>query len=180
MDLVSQRRAVQMLAEIGLTPRHARRALAGGLAGEPVATAGALLYTADAVRTLVARTHVDARRLDEVCPQGYFIARRHGIEPTDPDTMSGGWDIAWIGVAWMQLHVARHGPMPLIATIAGFVAGGADITDVDLDEDGRACFELSEAGPWFGSVSQTRFPTGRGRDYVLRLPGWAPRPLTTP
>ena len=66
--------------------------------------------------------------------------------------------------------------MPMVATVGGFVAVGADILDL------RACspagarrdLVLAEPGQWFEHFRGRRLAVGPGRDFLLH--GWRPRP----
>jgi hypothetical protein len=174
-DLISERQATSILSRVGVARRQGRRILAAGLAGEPLVTSAAKLYDGRAVDRLTEWPLVDHDDVDQICPRGYFIARRDGEHTLA--ALADGWDIAWLATTWLQIIVERDGPLPLIATVAGFVVRGADIEDVDFGVGGRATFRLTEAGSWFEHLRGRRFSTGPGRDCVVRLPGVSPTPL---
>jgi len=118
---------------------------------------------------------VDDAALDTACPRGMFVARR-ALDITlsrseQLDVLRSGWPLS----PWTRLLLhtrVADGPMPFVATICGFVALGADITDVTVEPDGATSLGLSAPGSWFGLVVRRRLPTGPGRSWVIR--GWQP------
>jgi hypothetical protein len=76
----------------------------------------------------------------------------------------------------MRHQMTLHGFMPLVATIAGFVATGAEITDLQ-DEDTEpdapwstfggpvppSRLSLRPAGDWFADFAEARLVTGPGQ-----------------
>ena len=65
----------------------------------------------------------------------------------------------------MHLRLERHGSLPFVARVSGFVVLGADI----LGLQGQSELVLGPAGGWYDEVAGCRFPTGPGRPWVLHL-----------
>ncbi|GEP34589.1 hypothetical protein NSZ01_23570 [Nocardioides szechwanensis] len=137
-DLISSREAETWL---GLARRQARRVLTAGLAGPPVVTPSAHLYRAADVG--------DLSRWPRVA-------------------LEEGWDLSVWTRLWIRIVCERDGWLPFVATVGGFVALGAEITAVAQTSPRRCRLELRDPGAWFETLRSTRFPTGPGRDWVLR------------
>ena len=168
--LVSAREAAAILAlEAGLAREPARRALAAGLAGEALRTAGSLLYDADLVRALATRRHVRLADIPAVCRAGLFVAR---LNPTrlKGTPSPGGWHVSpWVRVR-IRSRIEATGSFPFLATVAGYVTEGADITGFDFDHEGdveRTSFKTLTPGPWFDTFQGRRFDTGPGGPWLL-------------
>ena len=152
--------------------KQARRLLAAGLAGPPVVTPTALLYRAVVVDDLTRWPLVDGTAVDAACPSGVFVARRN-FDVMSPrraqlGVLREGWDLSpWTRV-WIRAVCARDGRLPFVATVAGFVVLGAEIIGVALAAERRCRLEFRDPGMWFDTLRSARFPTGPGRDWVLR------------
>lgn len=114
---------------------------------------------------------------------GGLISGRRDIRPgSDPAAFSDGWRMS--PMAYVQLAVALdRGPLPFAATVAGFVAAGADLVDLGYDADqdpgpGRHTGGAGRGGPnkpaprwslgleapgaWFATLAGHRLPNHRG------------------
>lgn len=166
--LVTGREATRRLQAIGVSERSARRVLAAGLAGDPVVTPAAHLYDADTVDRLAARPHLSWPELREACPHGLFVARRAG----DVEDLAGDWPISpWV-TSWMSILVDRHGSVPLVGAVAGFVTVGADIVRVGFAPGWTSLhplvrLTLAPAGAWFERFRERQLITGPGPTWVL-------------
>lgn len=159
--LISGREATALLvATAGVTARQARQALAAGLAGEPERTRAALLYDEPRVTALAGRTPVDQPTMDRACPHGCFVARR-------AEQLEGPWDFSPWSAALVAARVDQHGGFPFLATVAGFVVAGAEITGLAGAGERQYLFTLGPAGGWFGDFAGRRCPTGPGRPWAL-------------
>jgi len=169
--MISARRATRVLELAGLGGRQARRVLACGLAGPPVATRAALLYDADRVAELAGRPEISDATADAATPGGLFVARRDVdvLAPEDQQrgSLQGGWGFSPVAAVLVRIRVEQHGHVPLVATVGGFVAAGAEILEVLVSPEGYHLV-LQEAGPWFATFRGRRFATGPGRPWVLR------------
>lgn len=179
--LISGREATTVLFEAGMTRRQARRALDAGLAGNPHRAAGAHLYDLDMVLELAARPWLTDEELDRLFPRELFIARRDlDVRSPEDVQLAGvreGWDLSPWSRVLLRVRCAQHGFVPLVATVAGFVVLGAEITDVLVAETGHAVLALRGPGSWFEQVRGQRLGSGPGRDFVVR--GWdRPGPVT--
>jgi hypothetical protein len=177
--LISSREAAQILAATGLTRERARRVLLAGFAGDGLRTRGSLLYEEKRVRSLVDWPLVDSGVLRETCAQGLFVARVTGLERTQgPDLVAGLALRPWQLSPWASLEMRRvieaQGVLPLVATVCGFVATGADITAVWPGREGST-LALDEPGAWFEQFTNRRLVTGPGSSWLL----WRPRPVAT-
>jgi hypothetical protein len=74
--LVTARQAARMLAEHGVNRRQALLVLQSGLAGEPVRTAAAHLYSERAVRRLCGWPTLDVDEIADLWPGGVLVGRR--------------------------------------------------------------------------------------------------------
>lgn len=184
--MISTREAARHLHGIGLTRRQTDRLLGAGFAGEPLRTAGAMLWHEGRVHELASRPWVEETGLDEVCPQGLFVARRH-VDLRAPATdqlaaVRGDWDLSLLTRVFVKHAVGQHGLLPFVATVTGFVALGAEIVDVTTTvRTTRATtgsprqvttLDLERPGAWFEHLRGRRLPSGPGRPWVIR--GWQP------
>ncbi len=67
---------------------------------------------------------------------------------------------------WTRVLV-RHraqsrGFVPFVLTVSGFVALGADVIGVDVDDSRGAALRLNEPSEWFETWRGRRFTTGTG------------------
>lgn len=176
-DLISSRGAEAMLGEVGLARRQARRVLAAGLAGAPLVTPSALLYRTADVEALTRWPLLSVREVDAACPSGIFVARRD-LDLTAPrteqlDAVRDGWDLSPWTQIWIRVVCERDGGLPFVATVSGIVALGAEVAGVALVAERRCRLELRDPGAWFRTFRSARFPTGPGRDWVLRGSPWS-------
>ena len=181
MQLISERQAAGLLAEVGLSRRHARRVLASGLAGSPLITSAATLFDRALVEELVSRPLCRVDHVDTVCPRGLFIARRDvDVRETREEqcrTLESGWGLSWLTAAVLGMRVERDGPFPFVATVAGFVAFGGSIEALSSDGAGGVRLHLGPPGQWFSGMARAALVTGPGRDWIIR--GWSSSRLKT-
>ena len=102
------------------------------------------------------------------CPWGVFVARRAGPE----GDLARPWVLSVLTAIQLLHLMERHGYVPLVATVAGFVTTGAEILDVlpaPSSSRTRPCraLTLREPGPWFETFRDRRLPTGPGAAWVL-------------
>lgn len=182
--LTSRQAEARLLDELGITRRRARRVLACGLAGDPQRTTASLLYDEAQLDALIERPSVSAAVLHRHSASGLFIARRD-VDVRLPETdrlarLSGGWRVSLPTVIWIRWQAERHGSMPLVATVGGFVASVADIMDAVGDVGstdpaqpvaGRAMprtrLELRAPGAWFADFADRRLMTGPGQPALV-------------
>lgn len=192
-DHVSGREAAERLGALGVDRQAARRALLAGLAGRGERRRGALLYDAARVDAVAERAAEEmdlgaADDLPEQCRAGTFVVRLPPrIDDTGPGRTWRGVDLhvplkeqhdaarMWFRTSvWtrtmIRMRAERDGHVPFVATVGSFVALGADITGVDLEDRGVA-FRLSEPGEWFDAWRGRRLATGAGGPWQW----WAPQ-----
>jgi hypothetical protein len=184
-QLVSGRHATAVLEGEGVSRRHGRRLLANGFVGDCIRSGGATLYDLSLVTELAARPQLSAAEIDSICPWGVFVARRDvSVSASESDQLlavSGGWRFSIWTAVWIRARVSAHGYLPLVATVAGFVAAGGEITDAVSDVvggggeggcgDGRSfTLRVGAPGSWFDRVRGHRLVTAPGRPWVVR--GW--------
>lgn len=184
--LFTQRESAAVLARRGVARRQARDLLRAGFAGTPFRAGNVCLYDRAAVEDLASWPTMTLPELDALCPVGVFVARRAPDLTADRAaqlaSVADGWQMSPWTWLWLRIKVDAAGSVPLIATVAGFVALGADITGVgsigvgSIGVEGGAAqatsLVLAEPGAWFEGVRQRRVRTGPGRGWVLRgLPG---------
>src|SRR4051794_15534326 len=82
---VSGREACEMLREVGVGARAARRLLASGLAGEPIRTSAAHLFDADRVRAVAHWPTVPWHTIEAACPapSRSVVLQAGGTSPSD-------------------------------------------------------------------------------------------------
>jgi hypothetical protein len=174
--LISGRRAAARLEAAGLTNRQARRVLAAGFAGAPVRTSAALLFEQESVEALAAWPVLSDDLVAAALPGGAFVARRDvDLLPGAPDlveALRGGWALSPLTAVWIRVRIGSHGHLPLVATVGGFVAGGAEITGLVTAGASGYRLDLRAPGPWFDALAGRRLPTGPGRPWVVL--GWQP------
>ena len=172
--LISAREAAKELAGVGVPRRHARRLIACGAAGPATRTAGSLLLDDRRVAELAARPHLTEDDLAATCPWGVFIARREvrafGTGEEAWRELGRDWRFSPWTMVWLRSRIDRHGFVPLVATVSGFVLGGAEITGVSQARAGLFGLELHSPGAWFDGVRDTRVDTPPGRPWVML--GW--------
>ena len=172
--LVSARQAAEVLRGCGLARRHANRVLASGLAGDPVVTPAATFYDEERVHELASRSVVDPREILPACPWGLLIGRRSvdvRLDRQDQlDSVRDDWSLGWLLTSQLRIRIRQHGHQPLVVTVAGHVALGADIVGIGerLGESGEhvAVMDLRDPGSWFEAFRDRRLPTGPGRPWV--------------
>jgi hypothetical protein len=170
--LLTARQAAARLADAGISRRRADVVLHAGVAGAPVRTPAAHLYDEAAVDALLARRWLDPLTVDRLFPHGVLVSRRvYDVLTTTPvEALADGWDFSTYTRVWIR-HVLEAEPaFPLVATVCGFVVGAADIVGVRTGGRHASGLDLRPPGPWAAEVGDGWLPTGRGRDFSLRLP----------
>jgi hypothetical protein len=157
---LTERQAAARLAPVGVTYRQARQVFAAGLAGAPLDTTTATLYDEDTVTRLAARPVLTDEQLTGACPFGLFVAR------AAPEV----WRFAPTSSVWINTRIERHGALPFVTTVCGFVVKGAEITRTVPVRGGGYQLELRDPADWFEQLRDHRLLTGRGRPWVLL--GW--------
>ena len=161
--------------------RRTRQLLQCGVGGQPTAAGGALLFDADSVEALCAWPSMSLDDLDEVCPRGVFLARRHvTCQPSGAELVhewGGDWALSPLTAIWLRFRTEQDGFFPFVGAVCGFVTYGADITAVTPDT--RSTYRLSFAPPgeWFDSLREHRILAPGGKTFMVR--GWPPRPAAT-
>jgi hypothetical protein len=134
----------------------------------------ARLYDVGQVIELAARPRLTETEIDGLFPRELFIARRdidvRAPEDEQLSAVRGDWDLSPWSRVLLRVRCAQHGSVPLVATVAGFVVLGAEITDVFVASTRHAVLALRGPGDWFESVRGKRLGSGPGRDFVVR--GW--------
>jgi hypothetical protein len=174
--LITGRQATARLSGAGLPPRQARQVLDAGFAGTPIRTSAALLYDLGAVDALTLRPRLHPGELDELCPLGAFVARagRRSVDvrQSNRQRLGGfreGWALGPINAAWLAIHVERSARgLPFLITVAGYVAGGADIVGVRAGPGRTYDLDLVAPGPWYAGATGRRLRTGPGREWEIR------------
>ncbi len=174
--LISARQAATELAAVGVPRRHARRLIACGAAGPVTRTKGALLVDDQRVAALAARERLGAQEIEAVCPWGLFVARRDvpvSDDPQEPLARLGEhWTFSIYTAIWIRWRIERHGFLPILATVSGFVLGGGEIRAVTTLRPSADLHDLTveKPGPWFDLIRDTRIDTPPGRPWVVL--GW--------
>ena len=188
-----------MLAEVGVGRSAARRVLAAGFAGGPSAAEGERGgYDADRVRALVARPLLDGHEVAARLGGDLFVVRRPGLVLGGDDAslreqVAADWELSWWLWFIVRTKIKGSGPLPLLATVSGFVALGAELTDIARLPGGDGPREWSDAypqnwamstlggpcelvlrppGAWFEPLRRTRVRTGPGAPWWLS--SWRP------
>jgi hypothetical protein len=115
--------------------------------------------------------------LDGLFPHGVFIARRH--QPVDqPDGWRSGWALSFLTPSWLRFWTERHGPLPFIGVVCGFVTFAADLTSAEQETGRTYALSLAPAGGWADAVRDHRLHAPGGKTFMIR--GWtsATGPLT--
>lgn len=185
---MSGRAAAERLAAVGVSRRDARRLLGGGFAGSPEVLRGVHLYDAAEVERLASWPTIKAGDLRAAFPHGLLVARRdvpvRAGWSEQAALLADGWRIGmWAAPFDVQHPIRSHGWVALVASVAGFVAAGAEVVGCELDTDqsqgpgrhrggaGRGgpntppprwTFSLREPGPWFATLTGHRLPNPRG------------------
>jgi hypothetical protein len=160
--MISARQAAARLGEVGVTRRQANEVLEAGLAGPPVRTSSAVLYEEEAVDALATWPVLPDDLVDAACPWGLFIARQR------LDTCLDSWAFSPMTSVWIWSRIERHGHLPFVSTICGFVTDGAEITRTIPLRGGGYQLQLRDPGPWFDGFRERRLLSGRGRPWVVR------------
>ncbi|MFC5179136.1 hypothetical protein [Nocardioides taihuensis] len=160
---------------LGLGQSQTTRLLASGLAGPGHRRGRSVLYDAAAVAALRDRPLVtEETPLPPACGDGVLLARvdPRGAEPGAwRELASGPWRLAFSRVL-VLLVMRSTGPVPLVATVAGFVLGGAEVIDGRHTPEATT-FELAEPGDWFDAFSDTRVPAGPGEPLLFWRCRWS-------
>ncbi len=77
------------------------------------------------------------------------------------------WNFSPLTAVWIRSRVERHGHLPFVATLCGFVTRGAEITGVIPVRGGGYGLQFQDAGEWFDAFRGRRVLAGRGRPWVL-------------
>jgi hypothetical protein len=172
--LISQREACEVLTGAEVSRRHAQRALACGLAGNPIRTRSALLYDEAAVWALASRTILLRAHMWRRSPAGFFVARRdvaaHAPREAQLHELATGWEAVspwtWVGLSLRvdRLVQERGRGLPFVCTVAGFVVLGAEI----VSARGRR-LELVDPGAWFDGLGDARLLLGPGQAWSIHL-----------
>ena len=142
-------------------------------------TKGALLVDDQPVAALVERERLSGPELDAVCPWGLFVARRDVPVTGDPREqlarLGERWTFSIYTAVWIRSRIERHGFLPILATVSGFVLGGGDIKAVTILNTSADLHDLTVEAPsaWFDQVKDTRVDTPPGRPWMVL--GWDPR-----
>lgn len=169
------REAAALLAPAGVDRETTRRLLLAGLAGETLRRGNGTLHRRDRVLELGDRPWV-------VSPTGEGQARRTFVArlPTYPvlssgerqDAARGPWRISALGRVSLRADIDRHGSVPLVATLGGFVVLGAEIVGIAgiarrSDQPCGAFLTLRPAGAWFEDWTARRLgSSGRHQWWV--------------
>jgi hypothetical protein len=75
--------------------------------------------------------------VDAVCHHGVVVVRLPDLDVTAPladqfRRAADGWQVAPSMRVWVAAQAQRHGGVPFVATVSGFVALGADLTKVQV------------------------------------------------
>lgn len=126
--------------------------------------------------------------LDPRCRRGMFVARVGPVVPPtgagDPiprgvdllapessrrETVSRPWRLTPLTRACLWARAVVEGGVPFIATVSGFVAVGANLTDVERNDlPGRgARLVLEPPGTWFEPLRGGRFVTRAGGPWLV-------------
>jgi hypothetical protein len=168
--LVSRREAVRILRPVVRGEAQARSLLASGLAGEGVSTGLGKLYDDARVRSLLDRPLVDEDDLVRHRLPGLYVARlardvafRAGDPwPEIAAAVSRMPEMPPLSAALLGVQVRAFTRLPWVATVAGYIALGADLVGFERGEDGTNRFVLQQPGAWWAFLSDRRFPTRPG------------------
>lgn len=180
--LITQRAAARILARQGLSLSACQQLLATGIAGPPTEAGSVVLHDQAAVERLARALPVRTLDVHRGCPYGYVVVRIPRGQAFDVAAsgeeqrriLAGPWplDARVRTIVWVRTYHAM--PMPLVATVAGFVVAGAEITGfVDTADAGRGtAFSLAPPGDWLEPFRGRPCASGKGRATYLR--GWLP------
>lgn len=138
---ISGRAAARMLAGVGVGRSAARRVLAAGFAGGPTVDGGGRPgYDAARVRALVARPLLDGHEVAARLGGDLFVVRRPGLVLGGDDgslreQVASDWELSWWLRFIVRTKIEGSGPLPMLATVSGFVALGAELTDIARSPD---------------------------------------------
>lgn len=175
--LITVRGAALVLEPAGLNFDRTRMLLATGVAGAGIRTTGGTLYDEDRVRALAGRTCLEKDEIAAACPGGILVgrvARGRSVDVTDGGAAAGArgsvrgpWRIPLLSRILLR-HLAETGrPMPMVATVSGFILVGAEVVGFDRVAAGYATLQLGEPGAWFEAVRDRRWLAGRGGPALL-------------
>ena len=178
MTLISAREAARRLEATGVGRRRTRQLLQCGVAGQPTAAGGALLYDADRVEALCAWPSLSLDDIDEVCPRGVFLARRYvscQLPTAELDREWGGdWALSPLTAISLRLTIERDGYFPFVGAVCGLVTFGADVTVVRPETRSTYRLTFAPPGEWFESIREHRVTAPGGKTFMVR--GWPPPP----
>lgn len=164
LELLSQREAAWVLdAHHDLSRPRVTRLLATGIVGAPIRAGGALLYNESrvrrlAVRPLLSRRDVEARGLRRV------IVLRRAVDlladrATQEAQLTDGWNLNFLDCLGMKWKIEAAGPIPVVASVSGFVILGAELTGFtrsSMAPGKRVRLVVREPGSWFDPLRETR------------------------
>ena len=182
MTMLSAREAARQLEAAGVGRRRTRQLLECGVAGQPTAAGGALLYDVDRVLALCAWPSMSLGQVDEVCPRGVFLARRYvgcQLSTAELETEWGaGWALSPLTAIWLRFRIEQDGAFPFVGALCGFVTHGADVTGVAPETRSTYRLTFAPPGEWFESLREHRVVAPGGKTFMVR--GWPPRASSGP
>jgi hypothetical protein len=186
---VTQAEACRILGRAGLHRPAAARVLRCGFAGRPRPVGGgeqrvgSLLYPEPRVWDLVVRQFWRTRDPRHPLEPAALVVRAGPRRPSERSAC--GWegvDLTAPGDeqfeavrrtrrmafgAYATAAIARQrsesGSVPLVVTVSGFVALGADVVGIGTGPGGTV-LELREAGAWFEPLAEARVHSGAGSE----------------
>lgn len=179
MFLTTREAALLLAQRHKLSHADALQVLHAGLAGAPLPVGAAMIYREEAVQRLLECPQLTGADLDHDSP---FVARvtdrpfRRAKTWSDRAALlSSGWYIPPLLRVWIRTRSAPPMRYPFIATVAGFVVFGADITEMSygaeearpMRREPQTVFAFATPGPWFSRFEQHRIPTGPGHPWIL-------------
>jgi hypothetical protein len=197
MEVVTERTAAALFADLGIDRETARRVLRAGLVRPVQRMRGVTLYRECELAAFVSRQLVEPpevtdgvvvvfrthpRRADPDSPVGWS-----GLDLTAPPAeqlvaaRAGGRGMSAVTRTYVSLLAQRDGCVPMLATIGGFVGLAAEIIGPaphDAAERRSPAWQLRGAGAWADEWLGLHVPTGRGGS-SWRLLGPAANPLVS-
>lgn len=165
VPLVSARRAAEILELAGFGRSMAQRVLSTGLAGDPVRSRNATLYSEERVWDLVETPYVDEVA---VSTDGTEVVLMQRVPPGSP---ASSWDrlhpVGLGSLVGLRLPLLHGGVLPLVRTSCGYVLEGLDL--VDTTADGRRAITLTTRPPgaWFAHFAGRRVVSRPGHHWYL-------------
>ena len=175
IELISQREAAWVMdVRHDLSRPRVTRLLATGIAGEARRAGGALLYDADRVRRLGERRRLTRPDIDALGLPRLIVARRAVDVLADRATqvaqLADGWNLNIFECLRMIWHIQDDEPIPLVATVSGFVILGAELTGFAgsaMAPGKRVRLVVREPGAWFDALRETRLDLPPGARFTL-------------